>query len=421
MRKTIPVDQLNVGMEVVGLDKSWLETNILFHRFRIRSREEIDKLRENGIRMVTINAQTSPQAEEDRSSPELTITDVPDDRASSLREIPPECRNLEVVTVPELREWNTLHKKTIGLLSKSFNEIRMGQVLDAEPLYQQVIETLDMLLKDPRKNSFIVTLSEIDDESYIHSANTMILAMSLAMQSGVEREDLPKWGLSALLHDVGKALIPLEILKKPGKLSPEEWDTMKRHPRLGYSILSKNKNEIVRGLCTKVAIEHHERKGGTGYPYGLDLPVLDPVTRSLMVLDIYEALTAGRVYRSPLSPAKTLTYLLENELNRVDSRAVVDLVHMIGIYPIGSFVELMDGRIALVSDTDDSGQHTLKVLFARRSVPLPEPVTLVFPSIDRSNIRQTFHPRELGLSSSDVARYLDHIGSGDPDAVGEGA
>jgi HD-GYP domain-containing protein (c-di-GMP phosphodiesterase class II) len=404
MNKIISIDKLQVGMEVVALDKSWLETNILFHRFRVQSKEEIQKLRDNGIRMVTVKL-PDPH-------PSVAPAQVSGERQEQTEM--PIYREMEVLPLPSLKEWNALHDKTVAVVSKSFGDVRMGNALEVAPLRQQVVETLELLLRDPRKNSFLVTLSEVDDESYVHSTNTMILAMGLADQSGVPREELPKWGLAALLHDIGKALIPLDILKKPGKLDPNEWETMKRHPKLGHSILSMSKDEVVRGLCTHVAMEHHERKGGGGYPFGLDLPDIDPVSRSLMVLDIYEALTAGRIYRPPLSPAKTLSYLLERELTKLDPRAIAHLVQMVGIYPVGSLVLLTDGRIALITSYKDPDTHTgpvsLLAIFSKPGVPLPEPVPLTLSTIDRSRVKQTFHPRELGLSPADIARYLGMAG-----------
>ena len=416
--KTIPLEQLTVGMEVVALDKSWLETNILFHRFRVRSTEEIEKLRENGVRTVRINV-VGNDARKSTGSPSREKegpVGTHDSFSSVDQEVVQDFRDLEIIPDPSLQEWKALQKKTVALVSKSFDDIRMGHALSSLPLKQMVIETVEMTLRNPRHNSFLVTLSEVDDESYVHSTNTMILSMALAAHSGVQREDLVAWGMAALLHDIGKALIPLDILKKPGKLSSREWDTVKKHPQLGYSILSKNKDSTINGLCATVCLEHHERKDGSGYPSNIDLPTLNPVSRSLMVLDIYEALTSGRAYRGPTSPAKALTYLLEKEIHRLDSKAVVELVQMIGIYPVGSLVELVDGRIALVSSFKDpdnrSGPVNLIILFENRTRPLPEPVSVLLSSIDRSNVRQTFHPKELGLSPDDIARFIDASWSG---------
>jgi HD-GYP domain-containing protein (c-di-GMP phosphodiesterase class II) len=416
--KTIPLEKLTVGMEVVALDKSWLETNILFHRFRIRSKEEIDKLRENGIRMVTVKL----SEREEQNMVGTAPSEIPSSRnvqPETLPKDPEAVQNFQDLGIPphqSLQEWAALQKKTVALVTKSFEDVRMGKALESAPLKQLVLETVEMTLLNPRHNSFLVTLSEVDDESYVHSTNTMILTMALATQSGVQREEIATWGMAALLHDIGKAMIPLDILKKPGKLSPQEWETVKKHPSLGFSILSKNKDSLVRGLCATVCVEHHERKNGFGYPNRIDLQDLNPVSRSLMVLDIYEALTSGRAYRNPLSPAKALTYLLENAIHQLDSKVVVQLVQMIGIYPVGSLVELNDGRIALVSEFTDpdnkTGPVTLTVLFSDFSTPLAEPVPLVLPSIDRSHVRQTFHPRELGLSPYDIIRYIESSGAG---------
>ena len=415
MHKTIHVDKLTVGMEVVSLDKSWLETNILFHRFKIRSEDEILKLKENGIRMVTINVEKDQEQTPHRKEK----TSDSDRLHQGNNNITPEFQTLEMQTPHAVRQWSALQEKTIAVVTKSFENIRQKLSFDVLPLKEQVTQTLEMTLKNPNNNSFLLTLSEVDDESYVHSANTMVLTISLAARSGVPREDLAKWGLAALLHDIGKALIPLDVLKKPGKLTPSEWDIMKKHPQLGHSILSKSKEEVIRGLCATVCIEHHERKNGAGYPYGIDIKELNPVSRSLMVLDIYEALTAGRIYANPLSPAKTLAYLLETEIHRLDPRAIAELVRMIGVYPVGSLVELSDGRIAMVSEYKDPGTHAgqvnLLVLFSSRSKPVAEPFHITLPLIDRSSVTQTFHPRELGISPLEVFRYIEIPGPGFPE------
>jgi HD-GYP domain-containing protein (c-di-GMP phosphodiesterase class II) len=318
MHKTIPVDKLTLGMKVVALDKSWLETNILFHRFKIRSQDEIRKLKENGIRMVTVNIAD----DQEQISQKKGNSNQSEPLLQEEYDIAPEFQTLEMKAPHAIREWNALQEKTVAVVAKSFDNIRKKLSFDVLPLKEQVAQTLEMTLKSPGNNSFLLTLSEVDDESYVHSANTMVLTISLAAQSGVPREELAKWGLAALLHDIGKGLIPLDVLKKPGKLTPSEWDVMKKHPQLGHSILSKSKDEVIRGLCATVCIEHHERKNGAGYPYGIDIKELNPVSRSLMVLDIYEALTAGRIYASPLSPAKTLAYILETEIHRLYPKAI---------------------------------------------------------------------------------------------------
>jgi HD-GYP domain-containing protein (c-di-GMP phosphodiesterase class II) len=411
MDKRVPIDELTVGMEVVALDKSWHETNILFHRFKIRSEDEIKKLRENGIRMVTIHTVEGSEKRQEASEKRSDTGEGSNTSSKEAEAITPEFQTLDLTPPHALRQWTALQEKTVAVVARSFENIRQKLSFDVHPLKEQVSQTLEMTFNIPHNNSFLLTLSEVDDESYVHSANTMVLTMSLAAQAGISREEVAQWGLAALLHDIGKALIPLDVLKKPGKLTPSEWDIMKKHPQLGHSILSRSKDEVIRGLCSTVCIEHHERKNGTGYPYGIDLKELNPVSRSLMVLDIYEALTAGRVYASPLSPAKTLAYLLETEIHHLDPKAIAELIRMIGVYPVGSLVELTDGKIAMVSEYKDpdtrAGEVNLLVLFSSMAVPVAEPFHITLPLIDRKSVTKTFHPRELGISPSDIVRYLE--------------
>lgn len=119
MNKTIPVELLKVGMEVVALDKSWLETNILFHRFRIRSTDEIDKLRENGIQMVTVNISSEPLPGQETLPEEPGTSNGTTVNKGAETKLPLTFHQLEVVSVPDLRDWNALHNKTIGLLEKA--------------------------------------------------------------------------------------------------------------------------------------------------------------------------------------------------------------------------------------------------------------------------------------------------------------
>ena len=412
MEKIIPVERLSIGMHVVALDRSWLETNFLFHRFRVNSQDDIEKLRENGIRKVTIEL---PDA-----SPEHGISDEgrqsgePD--PGKKMEAPP-MREIGLPPSSKIQDWMALQNKTVNIVKKSFDDVRMGETFHVDPLRQQVVETIECTLKDPQSTLYLLALSENDDETYVHSINTMVLTLGLAAMFEIAPEEKVRWGLAALLHDIGKAFIPHEILKKPGHFSELEWLTIKKHPSLGYSLLSRNKDETVRGLCATVALEHHERGGGTGYPSGLDLPDLNALSRLFMAVDIYEALTAGRVYRTPASPAKTLSYLLETARGgQIDPGSVSRLIHLVGVYPVGSFVELMDQRIGMITSYENPDRHDGKVglliLFESLNHPVPEPSLEVLPSIDRTTVRKTYFHQDVGLSHAQVSDYLLHYNSG---------
>ncbi len=401
-------------MNVVALDRSWLETNLLFHRFRVDSPNDIEKLRQNGVRKVTVELPDgSPtEAATGKNLPQRTEPE-PEKRTEA-----PRMREIGLPPPATIRHWMALQNKTVNVVKKSFNEVRMGESFHVLPLRQQVVETIECTLNDPQSTSYLVALSENDDETYVHSTNTMILTLGLAAIAGLPREEQVRWGLAALLHDIGKALIPPDLLKKSGPFSELEWLTIKKHPALGHALLSKNKDETVRGLCATVALEHHERGGGTGYPSGLDLPDLNKLSRSFMAIDIYEALTAGRVYRSPASPGKTLAYLLEAARGAIDPAAVSDLIHLVGVYPVGSVVELADQRIGLVTDYESPETHDgrvgILILFERLNRPVKKPFRETLPTLDKTTVRKTYHHREVGLSPEQIADslVLGHSGKG---------
>ena len=399
MRRTVPVDKLTIGMKVVGMDKSWLETSFLSHTFTIRSEQDIDRLKNNGVSKVTVE-------EPESASPVETPEELSGPAASGeepLAEIPE-------ISSPGRRKARTLQKETVRLLQKAFEQSRLKNALPTAELRKHVRETVSTLLDNPHAISLLSDIHENDDETYVHSANTMILAAGFAIRHQMEEGDSVRWGLAALLHDIGKTQIPQEILKKPGPLNTIEWEVMHRHPQLGFQILRKNDDPDVRGLAAQVAVEHHERQNGTGYPHQLGLDQIHPVSRSLMVLDIYEALTADRVYREGLPPRKVIQYLLEGHRDKVAMSITLELAAMLGIYPIGTFVGTNKGEIGIILDYSDRENHRgdakILFLFGQDRTLLAKPQIRIVSGLDPEKIVRTYDHRELGFSPEQVEMLM---------------
>lgn len=394
MKKTIPIDKLAIGMKVVGMDKSWLETRFLSHIFTIRSQQDIERLRVDGVSKVTVEIpeHTAESPEQTFSPPEpseeATLLDVP--------EIPPSKR----------QEMITLQDQTARLLQRAFEQIRLKNALPTEELRKHVRETVAVLLENPYAISLLSDIHDNDDETYVHSANTMILATGFALRHQMPEKDCVQWGLAALLHDIGKTQIPQEILKKPSNLDAAEWEVMRRHPQLGFQILRKSADPDVHGLAAQVAVEHHERHSGSGYPHHLGLDQIHPVSRSLMVLDIYEALTADRVYREGIPPEKVIHYLLEGHQDKVAKPIILELAAMIGIYPVGTFIGTDKGEIGIILDYSDRENHRgdakVLFLFGKDRILLPKPQVRTVSGLDPEKIVRTYDYRELGFSSEHV-------------------
>jgi HD-GYP domain-containing protein (c-di-GMP phosphodiesterase class II) len=404
---TLCVDDLKVGMHVVGLDRSWLTTSLLSHRFMIKTEKDIEKLKQNGIRHVIVevdktDSETASEASKNRQTPENP------DTFSNFSAI-----EIGEISVRSVNEVKVLQDRTVTALKASFEQVRLGKAIPTRELRGQVEETIGILLSNPHAISLLAVIHENDDETYVHSANTMLLATGYAIRQKIPRDQWISWGIAALLHDMGKTQVPSEILKKTGRLDAREWEIMRTHPLLGYRILRKNPEPDVRNLAAKVAVEHHERENGTGYPYGLGLDKIHPVSRALMVLDIYEALTADRVYRAGLAPQKAIQYLLEGGRDKVDPSIARELSLMVGIYPLGTFIEVEGGDIGIILDYSDRANHQgeakVLVMLSPERKPLRIPRVVTLPEMASGTIWKTYHHRDLGLSLEQVEVLIKKI------------
>ncbi|MHB1287257.1 MAG: HD-GYP domain-containing protein [Leptospirales bacterium] len=394
MKKNLPVDKLAIGMKVVGVDKSWLETNLISHTFTIHSQEDIDRLKSGGIKQVMIEESRADHTIESSPDP------VEEDSPKELPELPS----------GKVQEIMSLQQETVLLLQKAFKQTRIKSALPTLEIRKHVRETVRMLLENPLAISLLADIHDNDDETYVHSANTMLLATGFAIRHQMPEVDCVLWGMAALLHDIGKTQIPQEVLKKPGPLSFSEWEIMHHHPQLGFKILRKSDDPDVNGLSAQVAVEHHERQNGSGYPHHLSLDQVHPVSRSLMVLDIYEALTAHRVYRKGISPQKVIRYLLDGHKDKVSATIILELAAMVGIYPVGTFIATDKGEIGMVLNYSDPENHqgdaNILFLFDQNKTILSKPQARLVPGLNPEKIIRTYDYRELGFSPEQVEMLL---------------
>ena len=410
MKKTIPIDSLKIGMYVCDLDRKWWQTDFLFHQFLVKSEDDIEKLRSSGVQVVEVDLSRSSGAVAS-SSGEISEKEV---FLKKAQETPLSVPSLESLSLPSsqvLKNFKELKERTEVLLQEGFKEARFGKEISVSPFKEKIETMLDMISKNPSLVTFLMEMEESDDETYRHSVNTMILSLGLAIRKEFPVGELKAWGLAALFHDIGKTGIPLSVLKKTGPLNQSDWKVIHEHPEIGYRLLKTHSDKDVSGLCATVAVEHHERKNGSGYPRGMALDKLSPVTRSLIALDMYEALTANRVYRMGYSPAKTLEILLKAAEDKIDPSAVADLVKMVGIYPTGSLIESVRGEIVLVGGYTDptrtfSEEVVLYVLKDLNGEWLLRPVRRVKSGLGPKEVKRTLHPREIGLSEKEIMRLI---------------
>jgi HD-GYP domain-containing protein (c-di-GMP phosphodiesterase class II) len=215
----------------------------------------------------------------------------------------------------------------------------------------------------------------------MHSVAVCALMIALGRQTGLDEELNHRLGIAGLLHDLGKAMVPLEILNKPGKLTDEEFRIMKRHPEEGGRLLERNRG--VDEIVLDVVLHHHEKNEGSGYPEGFKRGEISLYAKMGAVCDVYDAITSNRPYKAGWDPAESLHKMAEWVNGHFDMSVFQAFVKSLGIYPVGSLVRLSSGRIGVVVAQSPKSllAPRIKVFFSTRGTAriMPELLDLSMP------------------------------------------
>ncbi len=223
---------------------------------------------------------------------------------------------------------------------------------------------VDLMMTDESMFKALSTIRIYDDYTYSHSVNVAILSMCLGKHIGLSKNSLERLGLCGLLHDIGKVEVPEEILNKPGKLNRDEREEMKKHALNSVRLIVKIKASRDRKARLLLPpFEHHLKFDLTGYP---QTPRKKPVSlfgRILSIADVYDAITSPRVYRpSILSPDRALGMMLKGAGKDFDPILIKVFINMLGVYPIGTLLELDTQELALVKDTQQAADRPKVIL-----------------------------------------------------------
>ncbi|MGI9862400.1 HD-GYP domain-containing protein [Moorella naiadis] len=229
--------------------------------------------------------------------------------------------------------------------------------------YTRLERVINSLLEDLLdRKELMLNLTDIrtlDDYTFAHSVNVCILALVTGLTLHYTRSALLHLGMGALLHDIGKTCIPLHILNKPGRLTVEEYELVCHHAQYGFDILRLQKE--VSLVSARVALEHHERYNGSGYPRGLKGEEIHEFARITGVVDVYDALTADRVYRRAYPPYEAYEMLAGAGNFTHDYRIIKAFLLNVAAYPVGTMVKLNNGEVGVVTGTARGHSHQPRV------------------------------------------------------------
>lgn len=243
---------------------------------------------------------------------------------------------------PEFQRFQKEYDQEIRSFEKYLNSaVRKNINLDTDYLYRQVVHLLRDIGDGFTAFDMVQNMRHYDDSTFAHSINVGLLCYIFAGWLNFPEEDKQTLTVAGILHDIGKTEIPISIIQKPGKLNDEEFRIVKRHPDLGYKILADN---CLNYHIRNVALMHHERCDGSGYPKGLKDREIDYFAKLVSIVDVYDAMTSPRVYRGAMCPFDVIKTFEDEGLQKYDSEGIMIFLKRIADSYLGEMVRLSDER-----------------------------------------------------------------------------
>ncbi|MBF8982815.1 HD-GYP domain-containing protein [Lutibacter sp. B2] len=223
-------------------------------------------------------------------------------------------------------------------------EKKLGQQIDQVQAFSKLI--VDDICNQQEVMINLVDIRNMDNYTFHHSVNSAVLGLVLGIGHGLNKEELYDLTMGIMLHDIGKMFVPMEILNKKGKLDEVEYKIMKDHTVRGFDFLKDHTD--LNSKVRIIALQHHERVDGTGYPHGLKDEKINKLAKIGAIVDVYDAFVSDRSYRKALSPNEAVEYIMGSGGRFFDMDMVQTFVKKINPYPVGSAVKLSNNCIAIV-------------------------------------------------------------------------
>jgi HD-GYP domain-containing protein (c-di-GMP phosphodiesterase class II) len=406
MQKKIRKDQLRIGMFIKEFCGSWMEHPFWRTAFLLENQKDLKDILASSITELWIDTDRGFDVKDGGAGqPSAEIADMAEE---ALKEAAAGKHLVEKVPLAaELQRASKIYAKSKVAVYSMFQEARLGKAVNTESAQAMVEEISQSVLRNPAALISLARIKTADEYTYLHSVAVCALMIALARQLNFSEDDTREAGVAGLLHDLGKARIPLEILNKPGRLTEAEFAVIKTHPAEGHRMLAEGYG--VGEVALDVCLHHHEKMDGTGYPFGLPAEKISLLARMGAVCDVYDAITSNRPYKQGWNPAESLHKMAQWAEGHFDPDVFKAFVKSVGIYPVGSFVRLQSGRLGVVIEQSDASLLTpkVKVFFSAKSKAYikPEVVDLSRP-VANDRIVGREEPAEWGIKN------LDEIWSG---------
>lgn len=378
----LPVSQLTLGMFVSAIDKSDKGQLAITNAGQIKHKDAIVRLAKNGIKFVWVDTERSAEHcgfKKKISNP-----------------IPAGSRKFPLTREKQQEQAQVILTEAKDLIRKVLAETFEGKAIEVKPFETLADSMIESVFLDEDALKCMSALRSKDAYLLEHSVNVAFLLVTFGKYLKLDREMLREMAVGGILHDIGKIKVDNKVLHKPGKLTPEEFEHMKLHQVYALEIMNETTglSQISKDIC----LMHHEKLDGRGYPRGLKGDEIPRHGRMSCIVDIFDALTATRCYKEAMSPAAAFKILLSLTPFHLDRELVYEFIRCIGVYPVGSLVELSDGRIGIVwASKDRDALHPIVKCFYSLKAKRYTEVTMVDLLKSELHIERGVSPSSLDI------------------------
>ncbi|MGP1388544.1 MAG: HD-GYP domain-containing protein [Vibrio diabolicus] len=344
----IALADVGVGMFVTAIEHN--KRVNLANAGRISSPEGIKKLTASGVKYVWVDQTLSSQKCVFKPVDEsiVAVEEEREPKSSDFSKVQRAYRSRDV----QHKRAKKLIAEAKDLAQKLLNQTFEGKIIEVDEVEAWADDVIESVFIDSDALQCVSALRKKDSYLLEHSVNVACLLVSFGKYLGLDKQTLKQLAIGGIIHDVGKIKVDDKILHKPAKLTPEEFEHMKLHQVFAGEIILhvKGLSDVSRDVC----LMHHEKLDGNGYPRGLKGDEIPIHGRMSCIVDIYDALTADRCYKKGMSSAEAFKILLSLTPFHLDADLVYKFINCVGMYPVGSIVELSDGRVGIVWSSNDS-------------------------------------------------------------------
>lgn len=405
----VDVDHLHVGV-FIRLELGWFQHPFPVNRFKIKSQDQIDTLRQLGLTSVICIPEKSDELP--KASLEGGAASQGDAQNSLAQDEKPVVDALWNLKRERILQFKARRRKFM-LCEKRFQQTVenvkrvMGSLATASEaaVYEashMIKEIVGSFMAEKDILVHLMNTKEGSDDTYYHSLNTAVLGMILGRECRLDAESMQKLGVGLLFHDVGKGRIEKRILYKRGRLTPPELKLVQLHPQYGQEMLAKVEGFL--GESMEIVGSHHESMDGKGYPKGLSGDRIPLLVRIATIADLYDNHCNKPDIKDSLTPYQALSFMFAKQKEELDIKLLSLFVRTLGIYPPGTIVELSNGNIGMVVSANSKNSLRPSVLLYDPAVPKEAALVFDLEEDPDVSIVKSIHPLRL---PKPIHEYLD--------------